>query len=100
MIGTTLGSYKLLDKIGGGGFAQVYLARDARTNQVVALKVLRSEYAEDAEFIARFQHEAQALLRLPPNSHIVALHEFGEQNGTDFSPRALRAIIDMPRLSG
>ena len=84
MIGTTLGSYKLLDKIGGGGFAQVYLARDTRTNQVVALKVLRSEYVEDPEFIARFQHEAQALLRLPPNSHIVALREFGEQNGTYF----------------
>ena len=84
MIGTTLGSYKLLDKIGGGGFAQVYLARDTRTNQVVALKVLRSEYVEDPEFIARFRHEAQALLRLPPNPHIVALHEFGEQNGTYF----------------
>ncbi len=81
MIGTTLGPYKILDKIGSGGFAQVYLARDMRTNEVVALKVLRTEYTENAEFISRFQREAEALQKLPRTPHIVALHEFGEQDG-------------------
>ncbi len=82
MIGTTLGAYKILDKIGSGGFAQVYLARDMRTNEVVALKVLRTEYTEDQEFISRFHREAESLLKLPPNPHIVALHEFGGQDNT------------------
>lgn len=81
MIGTTLGAYKILDKIGGGGFAQVYLARDLRSNQVVALKVLRTEYTDDGEFITRFQREAEALLKLPPHPNVVALHEFGQHNG-------------------
>ncbi len=44
--------------------------------------MLRTEYTEDAEFLSRFQREAEALLRLPPNPHIVALHEFGEHQGT------------------
>jgi serine/threonine protein kinase len=81
MIGTTIGAYKILDKIGSGGFAQVYLARDTRTNQVVALKILRSEYAADADFISRFQREAEALQKLPRNPHIVTLHEFGQDAG-------------------
>ncbi|MBN1888200.1 MAG: protein kinase [Thermoflexales bacterium] len=81
MIGTTVGAYKILDKIGSGGFAQVYLARDTRTNQVVALKILRTEYTDDADFISRFQREAEALQKLPSNPHIVTLHEFGQHNG-------------------
>lgn len=77
-----LGPYRLYERIGGGGFATVYLARDTRTNEIVAVKVLHQHLAQDAQFIARFRHEAEALQKIPPHRNIVRLHEFGQQRGT------------------
>lgn len=81
-IGSQLGAYRLYERIGGGGFANVYFARDTRTNQVVAVKVLHAHLAQDALFIARFRHEAETLQKMPPHPNIVRLHEFGQQDGT------------------
>ncbi len=77
-----LGPYRLYERIGGGGFATVYLARDTRTNEIVAVKVLHQHLAQDAQFIARFRHEAEALQKIPPHRNIVRLHEFGNERGT------------------
>ena len=51
--------YRLLARIGEGGMGSVYLSR-TRGGQPVALKVIRREYAQDAEFRRRFEHEVQA----------------------------------------
>lgn len=52
--------YQIKEKIGGGGMADVYLAEDIILDRKVAIKVLRLEYANDEEFIARFDREAQS----------------------------------------
>lgn len=52
--------YQIKETIGGGGMANVYLARDFILERDVAIKVLRLEYANDEEFIARFDREAQS----------------------------------------
>ncbi|MCL2547557.1 MAG: protein kinase [Symbiobacteriaceae bacterium] len=65
MIGSILGErYEILEKIGDGGMALVYRARDLQEKRTVAVKVLRSEYVSDEEFIRRFRREAEAMQRL------------------------------------
>lgn len=54
------GRYALEQKIGEGGMAAVYRARDVRLNRRVAVKILHQHYANDPDFLKRFQHEAQA----------------------------------------
>ncbi len=58
------GPYRILDRLGEGGVSQVYKALDTRTNQLVALKVIRPEYLGNAEAMARFQREVHAATRL------------------------------------
>ena len=50
--------YRLIEQIGIGGMALVYRAFDQRTGRDVAVKVLRPEFNQDAEFVGRFQREA------------------------------------------
>ena len=62
MIGEVLSNrYEIVAKIGDGGMALVYSAKDILLNRLVAVKVLRDQYASDREFIERFHREAQAL---------------------------------------
>jgi serine/threonine-protein kinase len=82
--GSQLGAYRLQTCIGGGGFATVYAARDTRTNELVAIKVLHPHLAQNAQFIARFQREAQALRGIAPHPNIVRLRDVGQQNSTHF----------------
>jgi serine/threonine protein kinase/Tfp pilus assembly protein PilF len=51
--------YRLLERIGAGGMATVWRARDLRLERDVAVKILRPQFAEDAEFVARFETEAR-----------------------------------------
>ncbi len=80
--GSQVGPYRLYERIGGGGFASVFVARDTRTNEMVAVKVLHAHLAQDAQFIARFRREAEALQKMPPHPNIVRLREFGQQGST------------------
>jgi serine/threonine-protein kinase len=59
-----LGHYELLDKIGAGGMATVYRARDLRSGGIVAVKVLHPHLAENREYIERFWREARATVGL------------------------------------
>lgn len=70
--------YKIEKKIGGGGMANVYLANDTILNRDVAIKVLRMEYANDQEFITRFDREAQAATSLS-HPNIVNIYDVGEE---------------------
>ena len=71
--------YRIKKTIGGGGMANVYLARDIILNRDVAIKVLRLEFANDPEFIERFDREAQAATSLA-HPNIVNIYDVGEEN--------------------
>lgn len=68
--------YKLIDFIGQGGMSLVYRAVDVRTGHSVAVKILKSEYNSDKEFLERFQREAQAA-SLMSHHNIVNLLDVG-----------------------
>lgn len=73
--------YELLDRLGEGGAAIVYRARDTRLDRVVALKVLRETFGVDAEFQRRFQREARAAASLN-HPNIVDVYDYGESGRT------------------
>ncbi len=72
------GRYEVLELIGRGGMAEVYLGRDKRLSRTVAIKLLRSDIAEDPTFQARFRREAQSAAALNHPS-IVGVYDFGEE---------------------
>ncbi|HMO57599.1 MAG TPA: protein kinase, partial [Roseiflexaceae bacterium] len=71
--------YELEQKIGDGGMARVYRARDLRLNRRVAVKVLHSHHAADDGFLRRFHHEAQAAANLH-HPAIVDVYDVGQDN--------------------
>ncbi|WP_409305375.1 Stk1 family PASTA domain-containing Ser/Thr kinase [Peribacillus sp. SCS-155] len=73
------GRYKLLDMVGGGGMANVYLAMDMILEREVALKILRMEFSNDDEFIKRFNREAQSATSLA-HPNIVSIYDVGEED--------------------
>jgi serine/threonine-protein kinase len=75
--------YEILFEIGSGGMAKVFKARDTILNRIVAIKILRSEFADDAEFTARFTTEAQAAAGLS-HQNLVSIFDVGSEGGTRF----------------
>src|SRR5690625_7998103 len=71
--------YQIKATIGGGGMANVYIAKDIILEREVAIKVLRLEYANDEEFIARFDREAQSATSLS-HPNIVNIYDVGEED--------------------
>ena len=63
-IGTTLGPYRVIEKLGEGGMGQVYPARDTKLNRDVAINVLPQAFAQDPDRLARFQRKAHVLAAL------------------------------------
>jgi eukaryotic-like serine/threonine-protein kinase len=81
LIGKRLnGRYKIMKLIGGGGMANVYLARDMILERDVAVKVLRFDFSGDEQFIKRFRREAQAATSLN-HENIVSIYDVGEDEG-------------------
>lgn len=75
---TVLGNrYEILRKIGDGGMAFVYQARDKLLNRIVAVKVLRPEFVDDQEFLVKFKKEAEAVASLS-HPNIVNVYDVGE----------------------
>ncbi|PLR77590.1 serine/threonine protein kinase [Bacillus sp. V3-13] len=73
------GRYKILDIIGGGGMANVYLAHDMILDRDVAVKMLRLDFVNDEEFIRRFHREAQSATSLA-HPNIVSIYDVGEED--------------------
>ena len=71
--------YKIIKTIGGGGMANVYLAKDLILDREVAIKALRLEFSNDEEFIARFDREAQSATSLS-HPNIVNIYDVGEED--------------------
>ncbi len=83
-IGTIIGNrYEILEKVGTGGMADVYRAKDHRLNRFVALKVLKTEYSEDTKFVSKFRQEAQAVAAIT-HPNIVSVYDVGEEEGMHY----------------
>ncbi len=79
--GTRLGPYEILAPLGAGGMGEVYRARDTRLDRVVAVKVIPSHLAAEAEVRQRFEREARAVSALN-HPHICVLHDIGQEGST------------------
>ena len=83
MIGSTLGHYRVLEKIGSGGMGDVYSAEDSRLERRVALKVLPEEMAANRERLRRFRREVKAVAALN-HPNIVTLYSVEEADELRF----------------
>ncbi|HJB30273.1 MAG TPA: Stk1 family PASTA domain-containing Ser/Thr kinase [Candidatus Blautia faecavium] len=72
--------YEILAKIGTGGMADVYKAKDHKLNRFVAVKVLKAEFREDTTFVRKFRREAQAAAGLT-HPNIVNVFDVGDDEG-------------------
>ena len=95
MIGQTIGSYRVLAKLGEGGMGVVYRARDSRLNRDVALKVLLPEVAGDSERLARLTREAQLLAALN-HPNIAQIHGLEESHPGGIA--IVMELVDGPTL--
>ena len=75
MKGRTLGKYRLIERLGRGGMAEVYRAYQPRLERDVAVKVMFGYLAEDEKFVGRFEREAKAVAALR-HPHIVQIYDF------------------------
>jgi serine/threonine protein kinase len=76
-------NYRMMDEIGRGSVATVYLAKDMARSEVVALKIIHPDLAKEGEFLRRFRREAQLLARLD-TPHAVRVYDYGEDDGLNF----------------
>lgn len=75
--------YELLSKMGVGGSAYVYKARDKVLNRIVAVKTLKDEFAQDKDFIKRFKDEALSVAKLS-HENIVNVYDVGYDNNLNY----------------
>jgi serine/threonine-protein kinase len=84
LVGKILGNrYRLLELIGEGGMALVYKAEDSLLCRAVAVKILRPQYASDAEFVERFHREAKAAASLA-HPNVVNIFDVGKEDDIDY----------------
>ncbi|HEX8854240.1 MAG TPA: PASTA domain-containing protein [Thermoleophilaceae bacterium] len=90
--------YRILNRIGSGGMADVYCAEDTHLGRQVALKVLHRRFAQDDEFVERFRREASAAAALQ-HPNVVNVYDRGKHDGTYYiameflQGRTLKEII-------
>nr|MBP8036549.1 protein kinase [Negativicutes bacterium] len=75
--------YRLLERIGGGGMAEVFLAEDVLLARQVAVKLLRAQFTGDEDFVAKFRQEARAAARLS-HPNIVSIYDVGCEADTHY----------------
>lgn len=77
------GRYELIEKIGEGGMAVVYKAKDRLLNRYVAIKILRPEFTQDEQFLDSFKRESQAAAGLQ-HPNIVSIYDVGRTGNINF----------------
>ena len=93
------GRYRVLNRVGSGGMADVYCAQDLQLGRKVALKILYRRFAEDREFVERFRREASSAAGLQ-HQHVVSVYDRGEYDGTYYiameylEGRSLKQLIE------
>ncbi len=96
-IGMIVGDrYEILEKIGTGGMSDVYKAKCHKLNRLVAVKVLKQEFSENANFVSKFRIEAQAAAGLM-HPNIVNVYDVGEENGIHYIVMELVEGITLKR---
>ena len=83
LIGKVLGKYKIIQKLGSGGMADVYKGIQIGLDREVAIKVLPPAFAQDREMVKRFRRESQATAKLS-HPNIITIYDSGEQDGCFF----------------
>ncbi|HYH08517.1 MAG TPA: protein kinase, partial [Thermoanaerobaculia bacterium] len=78
-----LGPYEIVSRIGAGGMGEVFKARDTRLGRSVAVKVLPSEFATNAEMKLRFEREARTISQFA-HPHICTLYDIGSEEGVEY----------------
>src|SRR5262245_51563168 len=92
-----LSGYEILAPLGAGGMSEVYRARDTRLGREVAVKVVSQRLMDDAGALARLEREARAVAALS-HPNIVALYDFGQDNGIVFAVMELLDGEPLDRL--
>src|ERR1044071_4057766 len=82
-INSTIAHYRIVSKLGAGGMGEVYRARDSRLEREVAIKVLPTDFAKDADRLRRFEQEARATSALN-HPNILTVYDIGEHAGSPF----------------
>jgi serine/threonine protein kinase len=77
------GRYELLEKIGDGGMAVVYKAKDKLLNRYIAVKILRPEFTKNASFVENFKRESQAAAGLS-HPNIVSVYDVGREGNINY----------------
>ena len=75
--------YEILELIGSGGMANVYKARCHRLNRLVAIKILKSDLADNADFRRRFRDESRAVAQLS-HANIVSVYDVSTSGETEY----------------
>lgn len=83
LLGQRVGNYQLVNRIGGGGFGDVYRAEHVELGNPFAVKVLHPRFSADTEFVERFRHEAMVLAGLR-HENVVQVVDFGEIESIGF----------------
>ena len=81
--GTKLGPYELIELLGAGGMGEVYRARDARLDRIVAIKILPAAFSADYERLHRFEREARSASALN-HPNIVTIYELGQDRSCHY----------------
>ena len=78
LLGQTIGNYQIYSRLGKGGMATVYRARQVNMQRDVAIKIMSADLAQDPQFVARFEQEARVIANLQ-HPRILPVHDFGHE---------------------
>ncbi len=91
--------YEILGPLGHGGMGMVYRARDRSLDEIVAIKILRPDFAQDPRMAQRFKSEIR-LARKVRHRNVCTIHDFGEEQGLVFISMEFVDGVDLKRALG
>ena len=96
-VGTTFGKYTITGVLGHGGMGEVYEARDNEIGRTVALKIIKTQFADDRKYRLRFERESHAAAKLQ-EPHVIPIHGYGEIDGCLFIDMRLVRGTDLQTM--